>query len=287
MITLGHYLKPYSKRIALGTVIKIVGTITELFLPWILSYMIDEVAPEKNVARIFLWGAVMLACAVVALLGNITANRMASKVARDTTESMRFDLFDKTLNLSARQTDGFAMPSLVSRLSSDTYNVHNMIGMIQRLGIRAPMLLIGGIVVTFMVEPVLALVLLAVVLLWVFGSNQLVLTAVHPQLASSRGIATKRNETLFTVAISIVVTLAMSWVGLMVINSLLVLPAAASRNLARNLRQYHLFSILSALGCSLLGLMTAYVLGCSAGATIALYLAAYFAVSFALRGRAG
>lgn len=161
MITLGHYLKPYSKRIALGTVIKIVGTITELFLPWILSYMIDEVAPEKNVARIFLWGAVMLACAVVALLGNITANRMASKVARDTTESMRFDLFDKTLNLSVRQTDGFAMPSLVSRLSSDTYNVHNMIGMIQRLGIRAPMLLIGGIVVTFMVEPVLALVLLA------------------------------------------------------------------------------------------------------------------------------
>ena len=74
----------------------------------------------------------------------------------------------------------------------------------------------------------LALVLLAVVLLWVFGSNQLVLTAVHPQLASSRGIATKRNETLFTVAIAIVVTLAMSWVGLMVINSLLVLPAAAS-----------------------------------------------------------
>ena len=133
----------------------------------------------------------------------------------------------------------------------------------------------------------LALVLLAVVLLWVFGSNQLVLTAVHPQLASSRGIATKRNETLFTVAIAIVVTLAMSWVGLMVINSLLVLPAAASRNLARNLRQYHLFSILSALGCSLLGLMTAYLLGCSAGATIALYLAAYFAVSFALRGRAG
>ena len=133
----------------------------------------------------------------------------------------------------------------------------------------------------------LALVLLAVVLLWVFGSNQLVLTAVHPQLASSRGIATKRNETLFTVAIAIVVTLAMSWVGLMVINSLLVLPAAASRNLARNLRQYHLLSILSALGCGLLGLMTAYVLGCSAGATIALYLAAYFAVSFALRGRAG
>ena len=121
----------------------------------------------------------------------------------------------------------------------------------------------------------LALVLLAVVLLWAFGSNRLILTA------------TKRNETLFTVAIAIVVTLAMSWVGLMVINSLLVLPAAASRNLARNLRQYHLLSVLSALVCGLLGLVTAYWLGCSAGATIALYLAVYFAVSFALRKRVG
>ena len=101
-----------------------------------------------------------------------------------------------------------------------------------------------------------------------------------------RGIATKRNETLFTVAIAIVVTLAMSWVGLMVINSLLVLPAAASRNLARNLRQYHLLSVLSALLCGLLGLCAAYWLGCSAGATIALLLAVYFAVSFALRNRA-
>ena len=132
----------------------------------------------------------------------------------------------------------------------------------------------------------LALVLLGVALLWIFAANRLFLTAVHPQLASSRGVATKRNETLFTVAIAIVVTLAMSWVGLMVINSLLVLPAAASRNLARNLRQYHLLSVLSALVCGLLGLCAAYWLGCSAGATIALLLAVYFAVSFALRNRA-
>ena len=131
----------------------------------------------------------------------------------------------------------------------------------------------------------LALVLAAVVLLWIFASNRLLLTAVHPQLASSRGIATRRNETLFTVAIAIVVTLAMSWVGLMVINSLLVLPAASSRNIARNLREYHLLSILGALFCSLAGLITAYYLGCSAGAAIALYLAVYFAVTFCFRGK--
>ena len=129
----------------------------------------------------------------------------------------------------------------------------------------------------------LALVLLAVAALWVLCSNQLILTAVYPQLASSRGVKTARNETLFTVVIAVVVTLAMSWVGLMVINSLLVLPAASARNVAKNVRQYHLFSVLGALVASVAGLILAYYLGCSAGATIALLLALFFAVTFALR----
>lgn len=129
----------------------------------------------------------------------------------------------------------------------------------------------------------LALVLLAVAALWVLCSNQLILTAIHPQLASSRGVKTARNETLFTVVIAVVVTLAMSWVGLMVINSLLVLPAASARNVAKNVRQYHLFSVLGALVASVAGLILAYFLGCSAGATIALLLALFFAVTFALR----
>ncbi len=129
----------------------------------------------------------------------------------------------------------------------------------------------------------MALVLAAVALLWVLTSNRLILTAVHPQLAASRSIATARTETIFTVCVAVVVTLAMSWVGLMVINSLLVLPAASSRNIARNVREYHLYSVLGALGCSVAGLVSAYYLGCSAGATIALYLAAYFAVTFCFR----
>lgn len=129
----------------------------------------------------------------------------------------------------------------------------------------------------------LALVLLAVAALWVLCSNHLILTAIHPQLASSRGVKTARNETLFTVVIAVVVTLAMSWVGLMVINSLLVLPAASARNVAKNVRQYHLFSVLGALLASVAGLILAYYLGCSAGATIALLLALFFAVTFALR----
>ena len=131
----------------------------------------------------------------------------------------------------------------------------------------------------------LALVLLGVLALWIFASNRLFLTAVHPQLASSRGIPTQKTPTLFTVCIAVVVTLAMSWVGLMVINSLLVLPAAAARNIAKNLRQYHAFSVLGALVCAVAGLVTAYYLGCSAGATIALYLALFFTVTFLFRGK--
>lgn len=146
--------------------------------------------------------------------------------------------------------------------------------------------LIGDILsVTPLEIGLLALVLMGVVILWIVSSNAMTLTAIHPQLASSRGLRVKWNQTLFTVCVAVVVTLGMSWVGLMVINSLLVLPAASSRNIARNLREYHLLSILGALFCSLAGLITAYYLGCSAGAAIALYLAVYFAVTFCFRGK--
>jgi len=102
---------------------------------------------------------------------------------------------------------------------------------------------------------------------------------------ASRGIPVRGYELLFTISIAVVVTLAMNWVGLMVINSLLVLPAAAARNIAKNLRQYHLFSVLGALAAGILGLVTSYYLGSSTGAVISLYLALWFAVTFCLRKR--
>jgi len=129
----------------------------------------------------------------------------------------------------------------------------------------------------------LVIVLVLVVLLWVLASNRLVLTSVHPHLASSRGIPVRGYETLFTVSIAVVVTLSMSWVGLMVVNSLLVLHAAAARNIARNLREYLLFSIFGALVAGVAGLITSFYLGSSTGAVISLYLALYFAVTFCFR----
>lgn len=129
----------------------------------------------------------------------------------------------------------------------------------------------------------LFLVLTLVLALWLLASNRLVLTAIHPQLASSRGIPVQGFETLFTVSIAVVVTLSMSWVGLMVVNSLLVLPAAAARNVARNLRQYHLLSVLFALLAGVAGLITSYYLGTSTGAVISLYLAIIFVVTFCIK----
>lgn len=126
-------------------------------------------------------------------------------------------------------------------------------------------------------------VLVGVIAFWVLCSNRLTLTAIHPQLASSRGIPVELTQTIFTAAIAVIVTLAISWVGLLILNSLLVLPAASARNISRNLKQYHLFSVLFALGAGLLGLVASYYLGSSAGAAISLILALVFAVTFCFR----
>ncbi len=129
----------------------------------------------------------------------------------------------------------------------------------------------------------LALVLLGVLLIWGAFSNELFLTELHPNLAASRGIQVGIIQGLFTVVIAVVVTLALSWVGLLVINSLLVLPAAAARNFAKNLRQYHLYSVLGALICGISGLMVSYYWSCSTGAAISFLLAVCFFAGFLLK----
>lgn len=130
---------------------------------------------------------------------------------------------------------------------------------------------------------ILAIVLLCVVLFWIMLSNKLTLCAIYPQLSASRGVKTQLLQTIFTSVIAVVVTLAISWVGLLILNSLLVLPGASARNISRNLRQYQLFSILFALIAGLAGLVISYYLGTSTGASISLVLAAIFAVSFCFR----
>lgn len=156
------YLKPHVPKMTLGLVIKFFGTTMDLMIPWMLSYILDYVVPERSVKKILIWGGLMVLSAALALVTNVIANRMASAVARETTRSLRHDLFQKISYLSSRQIDYFSIPSLESRLTTDTYNVNQVIGMMQRLGVRAPILLIGGIAVTLTLEPVLTLVMVSV-----------------------------------------------------------------------------------------------------------------------------
>ena len=165
---LSVYLRPYYGRMLIGFIIKFFGTIMDLCLPWILAYMIDSIIPQRERGRIYLWGIVMLICSILALTLNVFANRMASKVARDTTETIRHNLFERILWLSNAKTDAFTKPSLISRLTTDTYNVHQMLGRVQRLGVRAPILVAGGILVTLTLDPVLTLVLISVMPLTMF-----------------------------------------------------------------------------------------------------------------------
>ena len=129
----------------------------------------------------------------------------------------------------------------------------------------------------------IAIVLACVIVFWALYANRLTLCVIHPQLASSRGIALHFTQTCFTVALAVVVTLAISWVGLLILNSLLVFPGAIARNVSRNLKQYHVISIASALIAGIAGLCVAFVFGTSAGAAISLILAFFFLLSFLLR----
>ena len=170
------YLKPLTRRIITGTTIKIIGTIAELFIPFLLSYSLDHVIQTNEVSKILFFGFLMTLCAAVSGLGNIIANRMAGKTTMLFASKMRKDLFAKTLHLSARSTDRFTIPSLESRITSDTYNVQNFINMIQRMGIRAPMLLLGGTIITMVMDRRLALVMLAMsplIFIIVYGVSRL------------------------------------------------------------------------------------------------------------------
>lgn len=177
-----RYLKPYYFRMGIGFLIKFTGTIMDLCIPYTLAYIIDQVIPTGSARSVVLWGGLMILCSVLAVTFNIIANRMASKVASDATEGIRHDLFTKVTQMSGRQTDWFTKPSLISRLTSDTYNIHQMIGRIQRLGVRAPILLIGGILVTLTLDPVLACILIAIL----------------PLLAAVMFFVSKRSVPLYT-----------------------------------------------------------------------------------------
>ena len=159
MKTVLKYLKGFYLRMLMGFIIKTLGTVSELTLPLILSHILKNVIGE-NISSIIMWGSAMICFSLIACVLNVIANRMAANVSRSFAGNLRKDLFSKILTLSAKKTDEFTIPSLESRITTDTYHVHGFVGMVQRMGVRAPILLIGGICITLMMDAALSLVMI-------------------------------------------------------------------------------------------------------------------------------
>ena len=155
------YLREFYGRMSVGLIIKITGTLVELMIPYILSHILANVM-GSGMKDVLFWGGLMIACAAAAWMFNVISNRMAAHVSRNFAENLRKDLFIKTLRLSAAQTDKFTIPSLESRITTDTYNVLNFVNRMQRLGVRAPILLMGGITMTLFMDAHLSLVMIAI-----------------------------------------------------------------------------------------------------------------------------
>lgn len=160
MLRLKKYILPYLGFISFTMLVKLLGALLELLIPSLMEIMLDDKVPSGDVSAIWLYGGLMLLCAGGCLFCNIWANRMSAKSSGQITRSIRHDLFEKLQSLSARQMDELTIPSAESRLTSDTYNVNQLLARIQRLGIRAPILLIGGVVMMLTMDPVLSLVLI-------------------------------------------------------------------------------------------------------------------------------
>ena len=155
-----RYVRPYRRFILAVMLIKLLGTGTDLLMPYVLEHLLDHVIPAaENAWPVVAWGGVMLFLTLITRVLNITANRMSVKVARNSTYAVRRDLFHTALNLSGRQMDQVGLPSLISRMTSDTYNVQNFVRMIQTMGIRAPIMLLGGIAITLTMDTGLATIL--------------------------------------------------------------------------------------------------------------------------------
>ena len=161
MKKLWKYIRPYAWFILLTVGIKLLGAVLELLIPRIMETILDVMVPRGEILPIFLYGGGMLLCAVGCLVFNIVANRMSAISSGKITRKLRHDLFDTIQHLSAGQMDGLTVSSAESRLTSDTYNVNQMLARMQRLGIRAPILLTGGVLMMLSMDTLLAMVLIA------------------------------------------------------------------------------------------------------------------------------
>ncbi|MGK0466746.1 metal ABC transporter permease [Clostridium sp.] len=130
---------------------------------------------------------------------------------------------------------------------------------------------------------ILPIIFIIVIIIWAIAFNKILLASVNQLLARSRGINVEFYEYLFTITVAVIVTISIQWVGVLIISSMLVLPAAAARNISSNIRQYHIYSIAIALISGVSGLILSYFLGSASGATMVLISSLFFGITFFMK----
>ncbi|HPY94488.1 MAG TPA: ABC transporter transmembrane domain-containing protein, partial [Clostridia bacterium] len=153
------YLKPYTGVLSWTLFVKFIASMLDLFIPFILAILIDDVVPRRDPGLIYLWGGAMAGCAILSVTFNIYANRMAATTSGKVTRRLRHDLFSRLSNIPMAKFDEVSLSSAVSRLTTDTYNINQFLNRTQRMGVRAPILLIGGLILTSILDARLTLVL--------------------------------------------------------------------------------------------------------------------------------
>ena len=159
MKLIGQYIKKYQKLFMFGLGFKFISSVLELLIPYVMEHIIDTVALSGNLMRVLLWGAGMIALALATWAINLKANNTAIRMSSRAAYDMRQQLFQSTIGLSGDQFDDFSLPSLTSRMTSDSYNVQNFLRAMQTMGVRAPIMLIGGIIITMTMDMGLSLIL--------------------------------------------------------------------------------------------------------------------------------
>ena len=154
-----RYVSKYKAVIFLAIFIKLLGTLAELLLPYILEYIIDDVVPSGSLKLVLLFGGAMFVTTILTRTLNVMANRKAIRNAHIISYEIRQSLFERTINLSGPSFDRFGLPSLISRMTSDSYNVQSCVQQLQTLWVRAPIMLVGGVLVSMMMDLPLAMIL--------------------------------------------------------------------------------------------------------------------------------
>ncbi len=126
----------------------------------------------------------------------------------------------------------------------------------------------------------LFIILIIVILIWFISFNKLIMSSLNKELALSKGVNVKLYKNIFVILIALIVTISLKWIGMLVINSLLVLPAASAKNISKNIKSYHIISVLFSMISGISGLIISYYIGTSAGASIVIISSVIFFITF-------